>query len=112
MLIENNLINNPEKTPFTCDVSLLGSIYAPDLFGDYDTPESIPEWSWIEQHASFTHIENNNSGVWEFMVNVDRYFDESQSKFIDKDGDNFPDKLLPIFEDAKSKNISYIIFYQ
>lgn len=94
------------------DIGLLGEVYAPKLFGNYDTPETMLEWMWIEQHASFKHTENAESGVWEFMLNVDRYFDESQAKFIDKDGNAFPKKLIPIFEDARKKNISYIIFYQ
>jgi hypothetical protein len=43
-----------------------------DLF-EYETPESVAEWQWVESMAAFKHVGNGTQGgVWEFMVHADK----------------------------------------
>lgn len=47
---------------------------------DYDTPDQVPEWAWVERMASFGHRGNGvEGGVWEFMVHVPRLVDDPSS---------------------------------
>ena len=71
-----------------------------DLVGEYDKPESVGEWAWIEQHASFSHKDNGTSGGLEFVLNLSLTFD------------NIPEKLLATIRDAKQRHIAYLIFHQ
>lgn len=72
-----------------------------DIVGDYDVPEQVPEWSWVESNASFAHVQNGTSGVWEFVMNL--------SVVEMKD---IPEKLRPVFSKAVADNIAYLIFHQ
>lgn len=72
-----------------------------DLVGDYDTPDQVPEWAWIERNACFAHVGNGDSGVWEFVVNMAAELNEAP-----------PEKLEPVIRKAREDSIAYLIFHQ
>lgn len=72
-----------------------------DIVGDYDVPEQVPEWSWVESNASFAHVQNGTSGVWEFVLNLSCV-----------EMDDVPEKLRPVISKAVADNIAYLIFHQ
>ena len=78
----------------------VGSVMMQDVVGDYDVPEKVPEWSWIEENASFSHVRNGQDGIWEFVLNLSRDFEV------------VPAKLSPIIARAQQDNLSYLIFHQ
>ncbi|QXW20221.1 hypothetical protein KXJ72_18150 (plasmid) [Comamonas aquatica] len=87
-----NLLPQPQTV---CEVMMQ------DIVGYYDTPDELPEWIWIEDNASFSHVQNGEGGgVWEFMLNMSNEFTD------------VPQSLQPVFEAAKAKDISYLIFHQ
>lgn len=76
---------------------------------DYDTPEALPEWQWIQEHARFAHSGNGEEdGVWEFMIYVAFHVgpDASERK------KNIPDRLRPFFAQAEACGAVWILFYQ
>lgn len=78
-----------------------------DVVDDYDTPDTVPEWNWVKEQASFSHCGNNrDSGVYEYMVNVECI----NSRFPDKEG--VPEKLRDIFAQANATNSVWVLFYQ
>ncbi len=76
------------------------SVMMQDIVGDYDVPEEVPEWAWIESAASFNHVRNGQDGVWEFVLNLSKTFS------------NIPDRLKPVLDQARQDNLSYLIFHQ
>ena len=78
----------------------ISSIQMQDVVGEYDVPDSVEEWNWIEKNASFSHRYNGQSGVWDFILNLSLTFKD------------VPPKLLPVIEKAKASNISYLLFHQ
>lgn len=71
-----------------------------DIVGQYELPEQIPEWAWIEKHHSLAHAQNGKYGVWEFAVNV-----ELERK-------DAPERLQPLLAQALANNVSYVVFHQ
>lgn len=72
-----------------------------DLVGDYDVPDQVHEWAWVERNASFSHVNNGESGgVWEFVLN------------LGKEWDDIPEKLVPAIKQARENGIAYLIFHQ
>lgn len=83
------------------DVTNIGHVMVQALVGDYDTPDSVPEWKWLEENASYAHVRNGDAGgVWEFILNVARDFKD------------IPVKLQPAFSEAKAKDLAYVVFHQ
>ena len=78
----------------------IGSVMMQDLVGSYDTPDQVPEWAWVEREASFSHKENGKQGVWEFVINLSRHFDD------------VPEKLQATITKARNEGLSYLIFDQ
>lgn len=79
-----------------------------DIVGDYDVPDGIPEWEWVQRNAAFSHRRNGKEGgVWEFMVH---------SNILENDivdiHDPMPARLKPLFEKACIDNASWIMFHQ
>ncbi|KAF7962629.1 hypothetical protein AWV80_19415 [Cupriavidus sp. UYMU48A] len=58
--------------------------------GDYDTPDEVPEWAWVEANASYVHRRNASDGIWEFMLNLSCTFE----------GD--PGRLAPAITSARA----------
>jgi len=71
-----------------------------DVVGDYDVPEDVDEWSWIEGNACFEHHENGEKGVWEFVINLGCELE------------NIPKKLTPVIAAAHKNGAHYILFHQ
>lgn len=70
------------------------------VVGEYENPDDVIEWNWVEHNASFTHKDNGKAGIWDFMLN------------IAVEHTNIPAKLLPVINSAKYKGYSYILFNQ
>lgn len=76
------------------------SVMMQDLIGDYDVPEEVPEWIWIEENASFAHSRNGQDGIWEFVLNL-------ANSWAD-----IPEKLVPVISAARADNAGYLIIHQ
>lgn len=76
------------------------SIMLQDIVGQYAAKEDVPEWTWIEDNASFSHLQNGRAPVWEFMLNIDLSF-----KMI-------PRRLAPVILQAIDDGIHYLHFHQ
>lgn len=81
------------------DTESVASVLMPDVF-DYDTPDEIPEWEWIENNASFKHVQNGENGIYEFMINTALDFPD------------VPKSLASYINEAKQKKIAYLMFHQ
>lgn len=92
---------NPEEFDVIMDghAQLIYEIDMTDIFS-YDNPSEIPEWSWLETHASYKHTGNGHAGIWEFMLNM-------ANEFVD-----IPAKLEKYISEAKRKKIAYVLFHQ
>lgn len=78
----------------------IGSIMMQDVVGEYETPDTVPEWCWVQRAASFCHCKNGVDGIWEFVFNLSLEFH------------NIPERLIPVMEEAKFKELSYLVFHQ
>lgn len=88
-------------------VTNIMDVSMPELCGDYESALDVPEWAWVKDHASFTHIETDeDSSVYEFIVNV-ATLDPCNT------GHPFeaPEKLQPVIELAIQNGVGYILFY-
>jgi len=77
-----------------------------DVVGDYDDPNDVPEWRWVEAHASYTHVHNGRDGVWEFVLNLD-YVTNEPDAF-----NSIPPRLEPTIRTAQAAGMAFIIFHQ
>ncbi len=73
-----------------------------EIVGDYDTPDQVPEWAWVESNASFAHINNGTDGVWEFILNLSRTFEHEE----------IPESLKPVLAKARAEGLAYLVFHQ
>ena len=74
-----------------------------DLFDDYDTPEGVAAWNWVEQNSSFRHNENGTGeGILEFFVRV---------KAITANNVKIPAELQESFKEAQAAKAKWILFY-
>lgn len=76
------------------------SIMMQDIVGEYAVPEEIPEWSWIEGNASFHHVRNGQDGIWEFILNLSKTFDD------------IPERINSVVEAARADQVTYLMFHQ
>lgn len=83
----------------------IGSVMMQDIVGEYDTPEKVPEWAWLEQHCSFRHRSNGTDGVWEFVLSLGIFQDEPHLAAV-------PKTLVGVIKEAQAKGLGYIIFHQ
>lgn len=84
----------------SADRAEIAHVMMQDLVGDYDTPDQVPEWAWVEQHASFSHKDNGQAGVWEFVVNLARDLPE------------IPERLSATIAAARARGAAYVLFHQ
>lgn len=82
------------------DIEKVGSVLATEVLGDYDDPENEPEMRWVQHNASYLHSDNGQDGVWEFLLNLALDFDD------------VPEKFKPVIEEAKRKNLGYLLIHQ
>lgn len=73
-----------------------------DVVGDYEVPDTVPEWQWVQRNASFTHRDNGKDGVWDFMVNV----------ACAGDAADMPALLQPLFAQARRQQAGWVLFHQ
>jgi hypothetical protein len=92
--VDVDLLNQESSTMSILDVNMT------DIIGDYDTPDGIKEWQWIQKNACFSHRNNGKEGLWDFMVN------------ISVEHTNTPFNLLPVIISAIASGHSYILFNQ
>lgn len=78
----------------------IGEILMQDIVGEYDTPDLIPEWIWVQKTASFSHCSNGVAGIWEYVINLG-------NDLID-----IPERMQPVIQEARQKNLVYVIFHQ
>lgn len=77
-----------------------------EALNEYDVPDDVPDWKWVEQHHSFVHKGNGvEGGVWEFMVHTGKMDDPD---FVE----GMPVTLRPFFELAKKKGAAWVMFHQ
>lgn len=79
----------------------MASILMQDVVGDYDDPQQLPEWQWVEQHSSFAHRDNGEDGVWEFVINLSRSHAAEP-----------PPRLLTVMDSARRRGVSYLLVHQ
>lgn len=96
--------NGPQDDVVACvleaDSQTVREFLVQDLVGDYDTPDDVPEWTWIQQNASYCHVRNGQSGIWEFVLNLSITFDD------------VPKRFQHVLDLARLDGISYCIFHQ
>lgn len=80
----------------------VGSVMMQDVVGEYDVPADVPEWTWVEQVASFSHTRNGQDGVWEFVLNLANEHCQV----------NIPARFQSVMAEAQAKNIHYLIVHQ
>ena len=117
-LVQPGKWRNTTGQPCThCQASYVASYHQPsvlkllevnlvDVLDDYDSPRSTPEWTWIEEHHSFAHADNDNdqpSACFEFMVNVELALEAN---------DGIPPLLRPFFDKAKAEGAIWVLFNQ
>lgn len=71
-----------------------------DVVGEYESPDEVQEWTWVEENASFSHRQNGQCGVWEFVLNLGNTFD------------SIPEKLKVLIARARAGGIAYLVFHQ
>lgn len=71
-----------------------------DAVGEYETPDQVPEWKWVEQHACYEHIRNGQMGIWEFVINLSSSLPQ------------VPDKLKATIREAREGGFAYLIVHQ
>lgn len=77
-----------------------------EVLNEYDVPEDVPDWNWVEQHHSFAHKGNGvEGGVWEFMIHTSK---AENPDFVE----GMPATLRPFFELAKTKGAAWVMFHQ
>lgn len=76
------------------------SVQMQDIVGDYDNPDDVEEWGWIKANASYAHVRNGQEGVWEFVLNLSREFED------------VPAKLESVLLEAQAAGIGYLLFHQ
>lgn len=71
---------------------------------EYDDPQAVPEWRWIEAMAAFEHKRNGTEpGVWEFMVHGDKLRQQLHE---------VPKLLRPEVDRALSHGAAWVMFHQ
>ncbi|MBL4901018.1 MAG: hypothetical protein JKX76_15530 [Colwellia sp.] len=105
--IENSLLlshldkkqNSSEYLPGAAKQEII-DVCMLDVVDQYDTPDEVPEWEWIEKNSCYEHSKNGQCGIWEFVLNLS----------VDLSG--IPDKLKSVIDTAKKQHCAYILFHQ
>lgn len=85
-------------------VSTTYEVNMADLLDDYDTPQGVKAWDWVESVASFRHVENGTGpGIWEFLVRVEA---------ITANSVEIPSELQKSFQEAQAAHAKWILFFQ
>jgi hypothetical protein len=88
-------------------IAKMMDVSMPEICGDYESAQDVPEWVWVKEHASFSHVENNGDNcVYEFIVNVAMIDPRNSGQPLEA-----PAKLQPLLEEAIQNGVGYILFY-
>lgn len=79
----------------------IGDVCMTDLY-EYETPDQVPAWAWVEENASYAHKDNGQDGVWEFVLNLDP----------EKHFEHIPAELQPIIAKARADGLGYLVIHQ
>lgn len=90
----------PELNAHADSVMTIVDVCVPEWVEEYDDPEELPEWGWIQDNASYQHMGNGEQGVWEFVLN------------LGNDWVDIPASLKPIIQDARTQGVGYVLFHQ
>jgi hypothetical protein len=83
------------------EIEKIVSVQLQSIVGEYDTPDTVQEWGWIENNASFAHTKNGiTAGVWEFIINPHLTFED------------VPERLAQLIQAAREENKAFILFHQ
>jgi hypothetical protein len=94
--------NNHRQSLFakSPESALVREINMADLF-EYEIPDQLPEWTWLEKNASFLHKDNGKSaGVWEMMLNLSKSLED------------IPESLRFDIEQARREGVQFLWFHQ
>ena len=100
-----NAVAHAEALPCAV-VEEIGSVMMQDVVGSYDSPDQVPEWTWVQQHSSFDHRQNGVAGVWEFVLNM-AVFQNGDAPPLE-----VPPKLKGVIQEAQAMGLNYLIFHQ
>jgi hypothetical protein len=79
----------------------------PDVFGETESPDDIPEWAWIQENGAFSHRGNNKEpGVWEFLVHTGKAWLDGKRVH------GVPVRLQPFFDEANRSGAAWVMFHQ
>lgn len=78
----------------------LVSVQMQDLVGDYEAPERVTEWTWVQLNASYSHRENGRDGVWEFVLNLANSLADA------------PQRLKDVIDNARIAGAGYLLVHQ
>ena len=78
----------------------IAEIMMSDVVGEYDVPDSVLEWAWVEKVASYAHVRNAQDGIWEFVLNLSNHWDD------------IPATLAPVIAQARKAGNAYLIIHQ
>lgn len=78
----------------------IASVMMQELVGDYNTPDQVPEWEWVQANASFEHRRNGSDGIWEFILNLSVPLADA------------PEKLRPVIWEKRADGCAYLIIHQ
>lgn len=88
--------------------SLVLDVCMPDLIGDYETADNVPEWDWVSLNASMSHQKNGESGIYEFLLNLGNFRAEDCDEIL-KDA---PKTIQILIKEAVNNQYGYILFHQ
>jgi hypothetical protein len=94
------VVDTAERLPGATAMEIL-DVHMPDHV-EYESVADCEEWQWVEKWASFSHVKNGSEEDpgWEHIVNL---------AFLDDV--NPPAKLMQVFQDARAKDVSYVLFH-
>lgn len=76
------------------------SVMLQDVVGDYETPDEMPEWTWIREQASYAHCHNGSDGIWEFVLNLHKHLEGA------------PSQLQEVIDLARASGAGYLLIHQ
>jgi hypothetical protein len=75
-----------------------------DAVGEYDDPEEVEEWAWVEQNASYAHTDKEEFGAFDYILSL--------CKFEGAGANDIPANLKPFFEQAAEQDCTYMMIHQ
>lgn len=80
-------------------VGLVASVDLAEAWPQPGDPARLEEMVWIEENASYLHRNNGTDGIWDFVLNLARQFDD------------VPEVLQTRIDDARLNSADYLIVH-